>query len=229
MPDESGPPFDLHHQTMQESVADLIRDLILTRQLEPGERLIENRLAEQLGVSRTPVREAIRALASEGLVSFSPYKGASVAEFSSAELEDTYHIRIALEGYCARLATMHITDEQIEQLEALFARMQEEYRREDRWELLAVNREFYAILYAIPGQPYLFELVMKYIDMADAYRRMALAQPRYFTHIIAGHEELLDAIRQRDPDAVEGLLRTQMGEIHEMLQEVIQEEERKHA
>jgi DNA-binding GntR family transcriptional regulator len=225
MTDESGAAFDLNHQTIQESATDLIRDLILTHQLEPGERLVENRLAEQLGVSRTPIREAIRKLASEGLVSFSPYKGASVAEFSSSELEDIYHIRIALEGYFASLATSCITDEQIEQLEALFVKMKEEYRRQDRLQLLAANREFYAILYAIPNQPCFYELTMKYLDMADVYRRMALAQERYFEHIIDGHEELLDAIRQRDPQAVERLLRTQMSEIHAMLQEVIQEEE----
>jgi DNA-binding GntR family transcriptional regulator len=222
---ESGAAFDLNHQTMQESAADLIRDLILTHQLEPGERLVENRLAEQLGVSRTPIREALRKLASEGLVSFSPYKGASVAEFSSSELEDIYHIRIALEGYCASLAVSRITDEQIEQLEALFVKMKEEYRRQDRLQLLAANREFYAILYAIPNQPCFYELTMRYLDMADVYRRMALAQERYFEHIIDGHEEFMGAIRQRDPQALEHLLRAQMSEIHAMLQEVIQERE----
>jgi DNA-binding GntR family transcriptional regulator len=225
MQDESRTDFDLNHQTMQESVADLIRDLILSRRLEPGERLTENRLAEQLGVSRTPVREALQKLASEGLVSFSPYKGASVAEFSSSELEDIYHIRIALEGYCVRLAASIIADEQIEQLEALLIRMKEEYRREDRWELLVANREFYAILYSVPDQPRLYELTMKYLDMADAYRRMALAQEYYFKQIIEGHEQLLDAIRQHDPETAEHLLRVQMSEIQKMLQEVIQEEE----
>jgi DNA-binding GntR family transcriptional regulator len=225
MSTESETAFDLNHQTMQESAADLIRDLILSRQLKPGERLVENRLAEQLGVSRTPVREALRKLASEGLVSFSPYKGASVAEFSSSELEDIYHIRIALEGYCASLAASRITDEQIEQLEALFVEMKEAYTRGDRWQLLAANREFYVILYAVPNQLRLYELTMRYLDMADVYRRMALAQERYFEHIIDGHEELMDAIRQRDPQALEHLLRAQMSEIHAMLQEVIQERE----
>jgi len=225
MPDESVPAFDLNHQTMQESVADMIRDLILSGKLEPGMRLTQNQLAEQLGVSRTPVREALQKLASEGLVTFSPYKGASVAEFSAAELVDIYSIRIALEGYCARLAAAQITDEQLEQLEALFAKMKKEYKREDRWQLLAANREFYVVLYAIPNQPRLYELTMKYLDMADPYRRMALAQERYFTHIIEGHEKFLDILRRRDPDAMERLLRTQMEEIRAMLLEVIQEGE----
>jgi DNA-binding GntR family transcriptional regulator len=226
MPHDSATAFDLNHQTMQESIAEKIRDLILSGQLEPGVRLMQNELAEKLGVSRTPVREALQKLASEGLVTFSPYKGASVAEFSSAELEDIYSIRIALEGYCARLAAVRITDSQLEQLQALFERMKQEYARADRWQLLAANRKFYAVLYAIPNQPRLYDLIMQYLDMADPYRRMALAQERYFKHIIDGHENLLAAIRQRDPEAVEGLIRVQMDEIRAMLLEVIHEDER---
>lgn len=225
MPNESVPAFDLNHQTMQESVADMIRDLILSGQLEPGQRLTQNQIAEQLGVSRTPVREALQKLASEGLVTFSPYKGASVAEFSAADLMDIYSIRIALEGYCARLAAAQITDEQLVQLEALLDQMKEAYERADRWQLLAVNREFYVVFYAIPDQPRLYELTMKYLDIANLYRHMALAQERYFKHIIDGHEGLLAAVKQRDPDAVERLLRTQMEEIRTMLLEVIQEGE----
>ncbi|TET29393.1 MAG: GntR family transcriptional regulator [Anaerolineales bacterium] len=223
MSDESAPTYNPKHQTMLEFVADRIRDLILSRQLEPGERLAQSQLAERFGVSRTPVREALQKLASEGLVTFSPYKGAFVAKFSSSELMDLYSIRIALEGYCASLAALRITDEHLEQLEALLDQMKEEYGRADRWRLLAANREFYAVLYAIPNQPLLYELTMKYLDMADAYRRMALAQELYFKHIIGGHEKLLTAMRQRNPETVERLLRVQMEEIRAMLLEVIQE------
>lgn len=210
---------------MLESVADLIRHLILSRQLQSGERLVQSQLAERLGVSRTPVREALQKLASEGLVTFSPYKGASVAEFSSSELEDIYSIRIALEGFCARLAAPLVTDEQLEKLEALFNRMKEQYLRGDRLQLLVANREFYSVLFAVPGQPRLYELTMKYLDMADVYRRMALAQELYFKHIIDGHEKLLATLRMRDPEAVERLLRTQFEEIRVMLLDVIREAE----
>ncbi|MFV1964923.1 MAG: GntR family transcriptional regulator [Pirellulaceae bacterium] len=225
MLDKPETEFDLNHQTMHESAADRIRELILTRRLEPGERLTQSRLAEQLGISRTPVREALQKLASEGLVTFSPYKGASVAELSPSELDDIYCIRIALEGYCVSLAALRITDEQLERLEAVFDRMKEEYRRGDRLQLLAANRELYAVLYAIPNRPRLYELTMKYLDMAELYRRLALAQETYFKRIIDGHEQLLAALRQRDPVAVQHLLYVQMEEIREMLLEVIQKGE----
>jgi DNA-binding GntR family transcriptional regulator len=225
MRDEQPVTLNLNHQTMQESAADRIRELILTRRLVPGERLTQSRLAEKLGVSRTPVREALQKLASEGLVTFSPYKGASVAELSASELDDIYCIRIALEGYCVSLAALRITDQQLERLEALFDRMKEEYGRGDRLQLLAANREFYAVLYAIPNRPRLHELTMKYLDMAELYRRLALAQIPYFKRIIDGHEELLAVLRQRDPVAVQYLLRAQMEEIREMLLAVIQKGE----
>lgn len=217
--------IDLNHKTMKESIADVFRNLILTSQLRPGERLIQNELAERLGVSRTPVREALQKLASEGLVTFSPYRGATVAEFSPSELDDIYSIRIALEGYCVHLAAKQISDEQLARLEALFHRMKQEYRRGDRWQLLAVNREFYAVLYAIPNHPRFYDLTMKYLDMADLYRRMALAQESYFRRIIEGHEELLGALRDRDSEGVERVLRVQMEEIREMLREVIVKDE----
>lgn len=225
MLDKSETEFDLNHQTMHESAAGRIRELILTRRLEPGERLTQSRLAEQLGISRTPVREALQKLASEGLVTFSPYKGATVAEFSPSELDDIYSVRIALEGYCAHLAALQITDKQLERLDALFAQMMQEYERGDRWQLLTVNREFYAVLYAIPNRPRLYDLTMKYLDMANLYRRMALAQESYFRRIIEGHEELLASLRERDAEGVERVLRVQMEEIHEMLQEVIHKAE----
>ena len=102
-----------------ESVADRLRSLILNRHLGPGERLVQDDLAEQLGVSRTPIREALHALAADGLVVLSPRKGASVAAFSLEDLKDLYSIRIPLEGYGAFLATRAVGPEDVATLHAL--------------------------------------------------------------------------------------------------------------
>ena len=111
------------HRTAQESVATRLRHLILSRELRPGERLVQSKLAEQLGVSRTPIREALHSLESDGLVKLSPHKGASVADLSISDLENIYNIRIAIEGYGAYLAAQSITDEDLERLKALVRRM----------------------------------------------------------------------------------------------------------
>jgi DNA-binding GntR family transcriptional regulator len=198
------------HYTAQESVVDRLRGLILSRTLRPGERLVQSELAEQFGVSRTPIREALHKLASDGLVTLSPHKGASVADFSLSELEDIYSIRIAMEGYGAYLATQNITDEDLAQLEALLCQMKEAFQMGDRWRLLEVNRQFYMVLYAIAERPRLYELIMRHLDLADLYRRMAFTLDHMYTNTIAEHEQLLATLRQRSPEAVERLTRIQL-------------------
>jgi len=196
--------------TTQESVANRLRQLIVNRALSPGERLVQSELAEQFGVSRTPIREALHKLASDGLITLSPHKGASVADFSLSDLEGIYSIRIAIEGYGAFLAAKRITDQDLDSLAVLLDRMREVFLEGDRWRLLEVNREFYAVLYAIAGQPRLYDLIMKHLDMADLYRRMAFAIDHYYRHTVADHEELLESLEKRDPEAAERISRTQL-------------------
>lgn len=210
MPDHVASQPAASHIATQVSVADRIRTLILRRELRPGERLVQTELAEQFGVSRTPIREALYKLASDGLITFSPHKGASVADFSLSELEGIYSIRIAIEGYGAYLAAENITDPDIDELEALLNQMKEMFQQGDRWRLLAVNRQFYTSLYAIAERPRLYELIMKHLDLADLYRRIAFAIDHYYRHTIADQEELLVKLRQRDPEAAERLTRIQL-------------------
>lgn len=204
---------DRHHHsdgTAPASVADRLRHLILSRALTPGERLVQSELADQLGVSRTPIREALHRLESDGLVKLSPHKGASVADLSISDLKDIYSIRIAIEGYGAYLAAQNVKDQDLVELEALLRRMREGFEQGDRWHLLEVNREFYAVLYAIAGQPRLYALIMNHIDLADMYRRMAFAIDHYYGHTIADHEALLATFREADPQAAERVTRDQL-------------------
>jgi len=198
------------HQTTQESVATRLRHLILSRELRPGERLVQSELAEQLGVSRTPIREALHRLESDGLVKLSRHKGASVADLSISELEDIYSIRIAIEGYGAYIAAQSISDEDLERLEAMVRRMREVFEQGDRLRLLEVNRNFYAVLYAIADRPRLYELIMKHLDLAELYRRMAFAMDSYFHNTIADHEALLGVFHRHDPEEAERLTQSQL-------------------
>jgi DNA-binding GntR family transcriptional regulator len=201
---------DSPQRTAQESVPDRIRHLILSRTLAPGQRLVQSELAEQLGVSRTPIREALHRLESDGLVKLSPHKGASVADLSISELKDIYSIRIAVEGYGAYLAARNATDQDLVQFENLLSRMREVFEQGNRWQLLEINREFYSVLYARAQQPRLYALIMKHIDLADMYRRMAFAIDHYYGHTIADHEVLLATFRKADPQAAERVTRDQL-------------------
>jgi DNA-binding GntR family transcriptional regulator len=207
----------LVRSTTQESVVDYLRTLILSHQLSPGERLVQNELAEELGVSRTPVREALHQLASEGLVTISAYKGASVAGFSLRELEEIYCVRIALEGYASYLATQAITGNDLRQLETLVRQMKEVFDLGDRRRLLEVNRDFYSVLYSITTQQRLFDMIMQHLDLANVYRRMAFSLDSLYTSTVADHEQLLAVLRRRDAESAEYLTRKWLRETADAL------------
>ncbi|MGH2619371.1 MAG: GntR family transcriptional regulator [Anaerolineales bacterium] len=191
-------------------VVDRLRALILSRAVRPGERLVQSELAEQLGVSRTPIREALHKLESDGLVTLSPHRGASVADLSLSELEGIYSIRIAIEGYGAFLAAQNITSNELERLDSLLHEMREVFEQGDRWRLLEINRQFYTLLYSIADRPRLYDLIIKHLDLASLYRQMAFAIDHYYRHTITDHEELLATFRQHDPEAAERVTRTQL-------------------
>ena len=193
-----------------ESVADRLRSLILNRHLGPGERLVQDDLAEQLGVSRTPIREALHALAADGLVVLSPRRGASVAAFSLEDLKDLYSIRIPLEGYGALLATRAVGPEDVAKLHALVEQMERLFYAGNRWELLVVNRQFYATFYATAGRPRLYDLIMRHLDMAGLYRRMAFAMDDLYGITLQEHVELLMVVKQGAAEEAERLTRANL-------------------
>jgi DNA-binding GntR family transcriptional regulator len=213
----------LARHTTQESVVDYLRTLILSHQISPGERLVQSELAEELGVSRTPVREALHELASEGLVTLSAYKGASVTDFSLRDLEEIYCVRIALEGYAANLATQLITDDDFLQLKSLVRQMKETFHLGDRLQLLRVNREFYSTFYTIPKQQRLYDMIMQHLDLANAYRRMAFSLDRLYMNTVAHHEELLTVLQRSDAKTAEHLTRLWLQETADTLIRLLQE------
>ncbi|MGB3715803.1 MAG: GntR family transcriptional regulator [Candidatus Promineifilaceae bacterium] len=213
----------LARHTTQETVVDYLRNLILSHQLMPGERLVQSDLAEELGVSRTPVRESLHQLASEGLVTNSAFKGASVADFSLGELEEIYCVRIGLEGYAAYLATQLITERDIQQLKSLVGQMKTVFKLGDRLRSLEVNRDFYSVLYAIPAQQRLYDMIMQHLDLSNVYRHMAFSLDSLYTSTVADHEELLAVLRRRDAEMAEHLTRIWLRETADALIQLLQE------
>lgn len=191
----------------EQSIAQCLRQMILSRQLMPGERLVEAELAQRFGVSRTPIREALRELVSDGLVILSPNKGASVAKFLLSDLEEIYAIRIALEGYAAHLAALHITDAELQRLDQLLCAMDQAFREGNRSRLLHVNREFDTTIYAASRQQRLYQLILKHIDLADLYRRLYFSLDHLASRTVAEHREILEALKRRDPQEAERLSR----------------------
>ena len=143
---------DLHlemneYLPLRDVVFNTLRQAILRGELKPGERLMEIALSQRLGVSRTPVREAIRMLEQEGLVIMIPRKGAQVAEISEKDLKDVLEVRLGLEELAVRIACQRITEEELEELEQAMKEFEEAMKRDDLGALAAADVKVHEVIY----------------------------------------------------------------------------------
>ncbi len=155
-------------------------------------------------MSRTPLREALHRLQSEGLITLSAHRGAAVSEFSEEALREIYTIRIALESYASFLATQLISEEEIAVLDNLLDTMDSYLEQQDWVRLLDLNRKFHLGVYAAARQRRLYDIICNYIDLADVYRRIFVSlRPAEMVN----HRQLIDLLRKRDAVAVEAVTR----------------------
>ncbi len=169
-----------------------MREAILVAALPPGTRLRQERLAELFGTSRIPVREALRALEYEGLVRSIPRRGFTVTELDADDIEEVYDLRILLESHAVRIAVPLITDEDLEALEELYARMVAAASGDEQ---LAARERFYGRLYSITGRPKLVGLIARLRQEIARSLRWPTLQ-----HAPEHHERFFEAIRAGDAD-----------------------------
>lgn len=185
-----------------------IRDGILKGEYHENEELRESTLGKQLGVSRTPVREALRQLELEGLVKIVPNKGAYVTGITKKDVRDIYMIRSLLEGVCARWATEHISEEQIEKLEEIILLSEfhvKRHAKENSEQVTELDGKFHEVLYEASNSRILEHVLSdfhKYVQMA---RQISVARENRAEQSIEEHREILDAIKQKDADRAEQL------------------------
>ena len=184
-----------------------IRDDILKGKYEENEELRESTLGKELGVSRTPVREALRQLELEGLVKIIPNKGAYVTGITGKDVSDIYVIRSLLEGLCARWATEHITEEQIDKLEEII--LLSEYHVNKKKELASqvtkLDSEFHEVLYEASNSRILEHVLSDYHNYVQSARKMSVTKQNRAEKSIAEHKEILQAIKEKDADRAEKL------------------------
>ena len=192
---------------LRDVVFNTLRQAIITGEFAPGERLMEIALANRLGVSRTPVREAIRKLELEGLVKIIPNKGAYVTGITPKDVHDIYMIRSMLEGMCARWATEHITPEQIEQLEEIVL-LSEFHLKKDKDKVVQVSDldgKFHHVLYEASNSRIMEHTLSdfhKYVKMA---RMLSVGAKNRAEKSIEEHKAILEAIKKGDADEAERL------------------------
>jgi len=190
---------DLRPRTAHEAVRESMRQAIMRGDLQGGTRLIQSELAESLGVSTTPVREAMRDLATEGLIDFDRYRGAIVHTPTLDEVREIYEIRLLLEPAAARKAVHRISKKDLRTASALLSQIDDE---DDIGRFVDLNRSFHAVLLT-PGVPARLEPILRVLRDAAAIHVSASlkAQPSQMRDSNAIHHRLLDAYRRHDAEA----------------------------
>jgi len=185
---------------LRDVVFQTLRQAILRGELKPGERLMEIQLANKLGVSRTPIREAIRKLELEGLVLMIPRKGAEVAEITEKSLRDVLEVRRALEELSVRLACDRITPEILEQLEKTAKEFEKILKNGDVTEIAQADVHFHDVIYKAADNQRLLQLLNNLGEQMYRYRVEYLKNPSIHGQLIKEHEELIHHIKEHEKE-----------------------------
>jgi DNA-binding GntR family transcriptional regulator len=188
----------LQRQTVASMTLDAIRDGILHGHYTEGEPLRQDALADELGVSRIPIREALRQLETEGLVTFNPHRGAIVSSLSLAEIEEVFELRATIEPDLLRRAMPHLTTYQLDQADEVLDRYAVALRTGDVSQWGELNWQFHASLYAPAERPITMGIVQRLHQQSDRYLRMQLALTHGETRANEEHRAIAAAARAHD-------------------------------
>ncbi len=195
------------HRTMGDIVADKLRYDILAGLYRPGQEILQDEIAHRLGVSRMPVREAIRRLESLGLVIVAPHRGTRIASLSPKDVKDIYSLRRMLEGEAVRLAAAKITPAELTSLRNLSGEMRLAARNRETVKRLLLNKEFHSSLYAASGRRHLCNLISSLWETTAPYRSIWSSMPGHLEQSFDEHEQILAACEKRDSDLAERIVR----------------------
>lgn len=204
---------------LRDVVFQTLRQAILKGELKPGERLMEIHLAQKLGVSRTPVREAIRKLELEGLVIMIPRKGAVVSEITVSELEDVLEVRLALEELAVRHACRKHTEEQLETLQKAAAEFRRVLHGPDIVAYAQADEEFHDIIYKMTGNRRLVQILNNLREQMYRYRLEYLKDKSSHPLLVHEHDEIVSALAARDE---KNALRVMNGHVQRQKEYIIQ-------
>ncbi|MFH1240728.1 MAG: GntR family transcriptional regulator [Pseudomonadota bacterium] len=194
-------------RSLGQGVYENLRMAIVRGDLTPGSRLIESRLASVMGISRTPVREAIHKLEREGLLSQNPTGGFFVSGLTRSDVEETFGIRSVLESYAARLAAIHHQEDELLPLEQKIEEYQTCLDRGDMDALPEINTEFHDLLYALSRSLRLVKMISGLKDQIYRFRKVILRMGDMARASNQDHRSMIASIRRRDAEGVERLVR----------------------
>lgn len=185
------------YKPLREVIFNTLREAIIVGELKPGERLMEVQLADKMGVSRTPVREAIRMLELEGLVSMLPRKGAHVAELSAKDIMDVLEVRASLDGLATGLAAERITEDEIKSLKHVQAQFVNYAEKENLQGLIKKDAEFHEIIYRSSRNDKLIQILSNLREQVQRFRVIYLKDNVSPKELIREHTEIVEAIMSK--------------------------------
>ena len=206
-------PQNLKQRALYEEVAELLRQRIFNRMLEPGGWIDELKIAEEYGISRTPLREALKVLATEGLVTMKVRRGAYVTEVNEKDLTDVYHLLSLLEADAAGVVATQATDAQIKALQDLHNQLEKAVRNRERF--FEINEAFHMQLLAIANNRWRDQMVADLRKVMKLNRHNSLLKAGRIEESLKEHSAIMAAITQRDTDLATRAMRTHFANGHQ--------------
>ena len=188
---------------LAQEAAKRIREMIRKGALKKGDRILEAPMCQTMGVSRTPLREALRILSSEGLIELIPNRGAYVAQPSIKDIGEMFYVMSILEGTCARVCVEKMDDEGLRRLDDLYRKLEQHCQAEDREKYMAVNHSFHSLVQELAGNSVLSEVIDALRQKILLYRYRQIYQPNRLKESMQEHRLLQRAFRERNPEAAE--------------------------
>ena len=209
---------------LRDVVFHTLRDSILKGEMEPGERLMEIHLAKKLGVSRTPIREAIRMLEQEGLAVIVPRRGAQVAKMTEKDLQDVLEIRDALDELAALSACKKITPEAIDELKETMVIFKAAAETGDVREVAMADEKFHSIIYKAADNPKLMVIIQNLKEQMYRYRYEYVKNPSVYSQLIAEHKSIIEGFDRRDVEFLKSIIHTHLANQIDAVRVVIREQ-----
>lgn len=211
-------------ETLAEQIANRLRRDVLRGTLPPGVSVKERDIAADMGVSRTPIREAIRILSKEGLVELRPSRSPIVAIFDRSEVADQAEVLIALEKLSAQLACKKATNDEIAGMAKIMAYMEKNFDQADPLDIFEVDMSFHTAIAVASGNKALAETHGTFLRRLWRARYLAASRRRNRGRVVSEHNAILKALQERDEDAARAAIDTHLWQLAEDIRSIIEQE-----
>ena len=192
---------------MSEEIADILRENIISGNINPGEKVNEYQAAKLLNISRPPIREAFRLLAAEGLITLVPRKGAFVSELSIQEVKEIYEMKSMMESFAVRLAIPIINEKEVSELDSINNSMQEKIKQDNFKAILKLNIEFHRRMIKMSKNERLIRFYESIVLPIRKYQRIGLSAPASWDTSLQEHRNIVEAIKSKNIELAERLTR----------------------